>query len=233
MNGMTCREFHEVVHGFVRMELLDVSLREAVIEHAAHCDTCAERLGEAGVLAEIAETAAGSVRGLQTPPNVEAALLSAFRNQRGRRHTTLWRGFEWVAAVTAAAVLAVILWTSSNHSKVQSTPTPRKDVSSQSNEPLDASGLGSSEAGEADQATELEASNGDTEGTYSMSDFVPVPFTDGIEPEDPGMVVRVQLTRASLAELGYPLAEAPDEDLIRADVWVDQDGWPRGVKLVQ
>jgi hypothetical protein len=233
MNGMTCREFDEVVHGFVRMELLDVSLREAVIEHAAHCDNCAERLGEAGMLAEITETAAGSVRGQQTPPNVEAALLSTFRNQRRRRHTTLWRGFEWAATIAAAAMLAAILWTSTNHSKVQSTPTPRKDVSSQSKEPLDASGLGPSEADEADQATELEASNGDAEGTYSMSDFVPVPFTDGIEPEDPGMVVRVQLTRASLAELGYPLAESPDEDLIRADVWVDQDGWPRGVKLVQ
>jgi hypothetical protein len=233
MNGMTCREFDEVVHGFVRMELLDMSLREAVIEHAAHCDNCAERLGEAAVLAEITETAAGSVRGQQTPPNVEAALLSAFRNQRRGRHATLWRGLEWAATVAAAAMLAGILWTSSNHSKVQSTPTPRKGVLSQSKEPLDASGLGSSEAGEADQAIELEASNGDTEGTYSMSDFVPVPFTDGIEPEDPGMVVRVQLTRASLAELGYPVAEAPDEDLIRADVWVDQDGWPRGVKLVQ
>ena len=51
MNGMTCREFDEVVHGFVRMELLDMSVREAVIEHAAHCDNCAVRMGEAGVLA--------------------------------------------------------------------------------------------------------------------------------------------------------------------------------------
>jgi hypothetical protein len=233
MNGMTCREFDEVVHGFVHMELLDVSLREAAIEHATHCDRCAERLGAARMLAEITETAAGSLRGQQTPPSVEAALLSAFRNKTRRRRVTLWRGLEWAAAVTAAAMLGGIFWTSSNHSKVQSTPTPRKDLSSRSNEPLDASGLGSSAAAEVDQATELEASNGDAEGAYSMSDFVPVPFTDGIEPEDPGMIVRVQLTRASLAELGYPVADAPDEDLIRADVWVDQDGWPRGVRLVQ
>jgi hypothetical protein len=233
MNGMTCREFDEVVHEFVRMELLDVSLREAVIEHAAHCDNCALRMGEAGVLAEITETAAGSARELEAPPNVEAALLSAFRNQRWRRRVTLWRAFEWAAAGTAVAMLAAILWTSSIRSKVQPAPTPRKGVSSQSKEPLDASGLGSSPGGEADQGTELEASNSDSRGTYSVLDFVPVPFTDGIEPEDPGMVVRVQLTRASLAELGYPVAEAPDEDLIRADVWVDQDGWPRGVRLVQ
>src|ERR1700694_1048282 len=106
MSGMTCREFDEVVHGFVRMELLDVSLREAVIEHAAHCDNCAERMGEAGLLAEVTEAAAGSVRDQQAPPNVEAALLSSFRNHRRRRHTTLWRTFEWAAAGTAGAMLA-------------------------------------------------------------------------------------------------------------------------------
>ena len=62
---------------------------------------------------------------------------------------------------------------------------------------------------------------------------MPVPYTAGITPDDPGMIVRVQLTRASLAELGYPVAETPDEDLILADVLVGEDGWPRGVKLVQ
>jgi hypothetical protein len=72
-----------------------------------------------------------------------------------------------------------------------------------------------------------------TSETFVASDFVPVPFTSGIEPDDPGMVVRVQLTRASLSELGYPIAETPDEDLILADVLVGEDGWPRAVKLVQ
>jgi hypothetical protein len=231
MNGMTCREFDEAVHGFVRMELLDMSLREAVIEHAAHCDNCAQRMGEASVLAEVTEAAAGSVRELQTPPNVEVVLLSAFRDQR--RYTTLWRTFEWAATGTAAAMLIAVLWISSTHTKVQPLPAPRKDLFSQSKGPLDATGPASSQPDESSQGSEAEASNGDSGGAYSVSDFVPVPFTDGIGPEDPGMVVRVQLTRASLAELGYPVAEAPDEDLIRADVLVGEDGWPRGVRLVQ
>jgi hypothetical protein len=233
MNGMTCREFDEVVHEFVRMELLDVSLREAVIEHAAHCDNCAQRMGEAGTLADITEAVGATARVIQIPPNVEGVLLSAFQNQRWRRRTTVWRTLEWAAAGAAAAMLAVVLWTSSNRSKVQPSPTPRKDVSSQSKEPLDASAMEARQPADGAQETELEASNGNADGTYSVADFVPVPFTDGIGPEDPGMVVRVQLTRASLAELGYPVAEAPDEDLIRADVLVGEDGWPRGVRLVQ
>ena len=235
MNGMTCREFDEVVHGFVRMELLDVTLREAVVEHAAHCNNCAERMGEAGVLAEVTEAAAGSVRNQQAPPNVEAALLSAFRNQRRRGHTTLLRTLEWAAAGAAAAMLAAMLWTSSVPSKGQPQPAPRKDVSSQSKAPLDATGPGPSSSlpEETAQGSELEASNTGTTVTYSVTDFVPVPFTEGIGPEDPGMVVRVQLTRASLTELGYPVADTPDDDLISADVLVGEDGWPRAVRVVQ
>ena len=233
MNGLTCREFDEVVHGFVRMELLDMSVREAVIEHAAHCDNCAQRMGEAGVLAEVTEATAASVRDLRAPAELESALLSAFRNQRWRRHAPLWRAFEWAAAGAAAAMLSAVLWTSSNRSKVQPSPAPKKDVSAQSKQPVDAQGPATSQPDETAQGTEVETSTGDTGETYAMSDFVPVPFTDGMGPEDPGMVVRVQLTRASLAELGYPVAEAPDEDLIRADVLVGEDGWPRGVRLVR
>lgn len=233
MNGMTCREFDELVHAFVRMELLDMSAREAVIEHAAHCDNCALRLGEAGALADATQAAAASTQELQAPPELESALVAAFRNQLWRRHALLWRTFEWVAAGAAAAMLALVLWTSSTRSRVQPAPAPKKDVSSQSRQPLDAQAPSVSLPDETAQGIELEASIGDAAETYTMADFVPVPFTDGIGPDDPGMVVRVQLTRASLAELGYPVADTPDEDLIRADVLVGQDGWPRGVRLVQ
>jgi hypothetical protein len=227
---MTCREFDEVVHGFVRMELLDLDLREAVIEHAAHCGSCAGRMAEAGSLAEATEAAGWSAREQQAPPNVEAALLSAFRNQR--RRTIWWRTFEWAVTGAAAAMLAVMLWNSSAPSKGQPSTAPRKDVSSPSKQPLDATGPEISQPGEPSRGTEQEVPSAPASGTFSVSDFVPVPFADRIGPEDPGMVVRVQLTRASLAELGYPVDEVYSSDWIRADVLVGQDGWPRGVRVV-
>jgi hypothetical protein len=230
VNRMTCREFDEIVHGFVRMELLDLDLREAAIEHAAYCSNCAERVAGAGLLAEVTEAAASNAREQGAPPNVEATLLSAFRSQR--RRTVAWRTFEWAAAGTAAAMLAVVLWTSSSPSKNQPSPAPRKDVSSQSKKPLDASEHQSSQPDETAQRAQAEVSNPVGGGTYSVSDFVPVPFADRIGPGDPGMVVRVQLTRSSLAELGYPVDEVYSSDWIRADVLVGQDGWPRGVRVV-
>jgi hypothetical protein len=231
MKEMTCREFDEVVHGFVRMELLDVNVREAALEHAAHCELCSERMADARALAEASEIAGRSAREDQTPSHVEAALLAAYRNQH--RRSSWQRTFEWASVGAAAAVLLIFLWTVGLRTRGQTPSAPKKDVSSQSREPLEAKGPASSKQEEATTAADAEVAVAPVNETYAASDFVPVPFTGGITSDDPGMIVRVQLTRSSLAQLGYPVAETPDEDLILADVLVGEDGWPRGVKLVQ
>jgi hypothetical protein len=106
-------------------------------------------------------------------------------------------------------------------------------VATESKQPLDAKAQDLPEANDGTQPTEQVVASAGNDESYSMADFVPVPFTDEIGPEDSGMVVRVQLTRSSLAELGYPEADTPDGELIPADVLVGEDGWPRGVKLAQ
>jgi hypothetical protein len=231
MNEMTCREFDEAVHGFVRMELLDVNVREAALEHAAHCELCSERMADAAALADYSEMMGKSARGEQTPAPVEAALLAAFRNHH--RSASWRRTLEWASVGAAAAVLLVFLWTFSGRSRGQSPPAPRKDVSSQSRMPLEAKTSATSKQNEATTAAAANFAEPSVSETYVASDFVPVPFTGAITADDPGMIVRVQLTRSSLAQLGYPVAETPDEDLILADVLVGEDGWPRGVKLIQ
>jgi hypothetical protein len=231
MREMTCREFDEVVHGFVHMELLDVNVREAALEHASHCELCSERMADAAVLAEATEIIAQGARSQQTPPHVEAALIAAFRKHPRRAS---WRhSLEWASVGAAAAILLIFLWTANWRSKGQTSPVPNKDVSSQSALPQEAKAL--STPGQVDVASDTDAAGADASAKepYAASDFVPVPYTAAIAADDPGMVVRVQLTRASLAQLGYPVAETPDEDLILADVLVGEDGWPRGVKLIQ
>ena len=231
MKEMTCREFDEVVHGFVRMELLDVNVREAALEHAAHCELCSERMADAMALAEASEMMGKSTRGEHTPARVEAALLAAFRNHH--RRASWRRTLEWASVGAAAAVLLVFLWTVSGRSRGQSSPAPRKDASSESGMPLEAKAPATSKQDKAAPATDEVVADAPVSETYVASDFVPVPFTGAITADDPGMIVRVQLTRASLAQLGYPVAETPDEELIPADVLVGEDGWPRGVKLIQ
>lgn len=230
MKEMTCREFDEVVHGFVRMELLDVSVREAALEHAARCEACAQRMGDAAALAEMSEAMRRASRDAEAPAGLEASLSAAFRNHHRRAS---WRhGLEWAGVGAAAAVLLVFLWTV-RRPHVPSVSSPGKNVPSESQAPADAKSSVTSPRDQASESVSASAAETADNETYSASDFVPVPFTSAISSDDPGMVVRVQLTRASLAQLGYPLAEAPDEDLISADVLVGEDGWPRGVKLIQ
>lgn len=235
MSSMTCREFDEVVHGFVRMELLDVPLRDAALDHAARCANCAERMAEATALAE-ATNAAGQVLEEQgAPKSVETAVLAAFRAHHRR---AAWRRtFEWAAMGAVAATVLFFLWTATGPSREPLSPSPKKDVSSHSVQPLDAkrdaNGVAPSQQEGTTQDAEVEVASAASSLAYASSDFVPVPDTEGISPDDEGMVVRVQLTRASLAELGYPLTDAPEDDLVSADVLVGEDGWPRAVRVVQ
>jgi hypothetical protein len=232
MSGsMTCREFDDVVHAFVRMELLDLTLRERALDHAARCANCSERMAEAGALAEATETVGKGLEEQQAPPRVEAAVMAAFRNHH--RRATWRRRFEWAAMGTAAALALVFLWSTAGPSRGQFSPSPRKGVSSQPIEPVDAQAIAPSQPNEIAPVAETEDADVVTGEDVASENFVPLPFTDEIGPEDLGMVVRVQLTRASLAELGYPVVESSDDDLILADVLVGEDGWPRAVKLVQ
>lgn len=233
MKEMTCSEFDEVVHGFVHLELLDVNVREAVLEHAAHCTLCSERMADATALAEASHALGENARGLHTPPQVEVALLAAFRSHH--RRASWQRTLEWTSIGAAAAVLTLFLWLGHGNQKTTSAPTARKDAASRSSAPVQAQASDSLKLnGETPAATESSVvAEVSANETYAASDFVPVPYSGAIVADDPGMVVRVQLTRASLAQLGYPVAETPDEDLIMADVLVGEDGWPRGVKLIQ
>ena len=230
MNEMTCREFDEVVHGLVRMDLLDVNVREAALEHAARCALCSQRIGDAKALAESSEFMGERARVEQTPPQVEASLLAAFRNHH--RRASWRRTLEWASVGVAAAVLLVFLWTVGGRSRVQSPPAAQRD-SSPPGEPMQAKPSAMAKRDEVARAPHEEVADSSVNETYRASDFVPVPFAGAINADDPGMIVRVQLTRASLAQLGYPVAETPDEDLVLADVLVGEDGWPRGVKLIQ
>ena len=180
MTEMTCREFDEIVHAFVRMELLDVNLREAALEHAAHCDLCTERMADASMLADATQRLADSSSDLETPARVEALLRSSFRGQR--RRSPWVRTLEWASVGAAAAVLLIFLWTMNGRSPAQSPQAPKKDIASQSDAPMDAKAQQTEKQDAAtlvaDAALENSSATGSSaRGSYATSDFVPVPYT--------------------------------------------------------
>ncbi len=249
MNQMTCGEFVDVVHGLVRMEVLDVALREEALEHAARCGRCSEIMMEARFLADATEAAASATSALQAPHEIEPVLLAELRSRQ--QHVAWWRNMQWAATGAVAAVLVIVLLMSSMHQKSPATSGPRKVP--QLNGPVDATGPTQSQPGaqgiqnssssvlpvpelSSVEVADSSAANLNAPASTddaATGDFVSVPYTEEIGPDDEAMVVRVQMTRESLAQLGFPVDGVHGSDWVRADVLVGQDGWPRGVRLVQ
>lgn len=230
MTQMTCREFDEIVHGVARLELLDVALREDAFEHARHCSACGERLAAAHALAETTAEYSESSQNRKAPPRVEAVLLAAFR-QRNQRKRWL-RAFEWSAAGLAAAGLVLLLWAGWIGFRGPSSRTPEKAASTPQYLPAEAARQSSPEASKAGSEAVAETAELSAP-TDSTEEFVALPYTGSMGPEDSGMIVRVEVSIASLAQLGYPVAATPEQGMVRADVLIGEDGQPRAVRLVR
>lgn len=229
MTKMTCRDFDEIVHGAARLELLDVAMREEAFEHARQCSACAGRLAAARALAETVADYAESSRNQQAPPRVEAVLLAAFRERHRRRR---WlRVLEWSTAGVAAAGLALLVWTAWIGVLGPSFRAPEKSASSVPSSPAEAARSNSAETTRANSGAVAETAELSAQAD-ATEDFVALPYAGSMGPDDSGMIVRVQLTPASLAQLGYPMAATPDQGMVRADVLIGEDGQPRAVRVV-
>ena len=88
-------------------------------------------------------------------------------------------------------------------------------------------------AANADTARSVPATESLNAAVQPTSGFVPVPFAGGFARGDSGVIVRVQVPRAALAELGYPVDEMQSQGMVQADLLVGEDGWPRAVRIVK
>src|SRR5688572_24748589 len=109
---MNCNEFELIVLDLARHHLMNAGANEAALAHAESCLSCSARLASerfwnAGARAVIADLATK-----EAPDRVEAALLTAFRNQAvavgsrtvitGPFATDRWSLFWKPAAVAAS-----------------------------------------------------------------------------------------------------------------------------------
>ena len=240
MNEMTCREFDEIVHGYVRMELLRCAFARSGTGTYRAMQSLRRSHGGSHRPCGSTEASSRRVQYMQAPPHVESALLAEFRNHH--RRASWRRAIEWSSIGAAAAVLLIVLWTMGIRAKGAPQAAPKKDVSSQSRVPLDAKAAAAAPAGDVVQAVAEKASD------------MPAISADGDETSGrhvcgfglcPGALYwghcfgRSGHGRACAADAGFagatwlPRRRRSDDDLIQADVLVGEDGWPRGVKLVQ
>lgn len=221
---MKCSEFLKIVHELARSEGLTETEAAVARAHSVSCPSCARRLTEAEELAAIFRSVSTECRSLETPEGAEPALMAAFRaakSGQSRRWKLRWQPvWGWASAAAVALLLAFAMFGGS--------PVRRAQPGNGSN-----SVNASPEIARADTTSSIFATPSRHAAVQSISGFVPVPFAGGFARGDSGVIVRVQVPRSALAELGYPTDQIQDQGMVQADLLVGEDGWPRAVRIVK
>lgn len=210
---MDCATFEEIVHDLDRPGTKGAVLRESAQEHAESCSGCAQLLTETESLDLALRSLALQEADQQASQRLEAALVQEFRRAKaaagGRR-------VRWQVVALGIAAVALLAFGLSIYQR----PGKPKVVAEQPS----ASSPPGQVAGAAGQSEPAEVED--------WSNFVPLPYgADPVGAEE-GAVVRVELSRASLASLGVSWTALESEEPVLADLVVSEDGTPQAIRLV-
>lgn len=202
---MNCTEFENVVVAIARDEVIEAAARREGLTHADTCARCARRLASEKMLSEAVAAAISEDAVKQAPPHVGKMLMEGLRERKisGRRQRRIW--IRWIASGAVAAMLLM-----GSAVMLRKTPVMRGNV---------AASVDDGAAGVAEAADEV------------TTDFIPL--DDGPAPSGTTSVVRVQLPRTALTAFGLPVNEDRTEDLVQADLLLDEDGLMRAVRFVE
>ena len=260
---MKCLEFEQSVRELARHQLFgelpdglwEASVRAQALTHAEECAACASRLADARRLSAGLCVLAASEQKLGAPARVEAALLTAFRQQPPltaapmpatvlpftprRRQWTRW-------ALAAAATLLLGLFAYALR--------PERPAADQTSALVTASPTPAPEAPmNAPPAPELvkQASPPKLMAVKAMhrapharierylveseiaTDFLPL--TENAPPPNPAglQTVRVEVPRLMLTRFGLPVNFERVTEPVKADLLIGPDGQTRAIRFVQ
>lgn len=225
--AMKCKEFARIVYDVAQSRQLSKAEAAVARAHAEICPACSSLLADAERLTAILRQASAKDRRLAAPERVESNVLTAFRAAnaprfRRRPKRVWWLALGWTSAAAVVCLIAFV-WLGRAPGR-PSSPAARADAAATT-----VAGPNSLVA----QAT-VQPENAAAQAVQNpASGFVPVPFAGEFARGDSGVIVRVQLPRAALAELGYPVDETQGEGVIQADLLVSEDGWPQAVRIVR
>jgi len=210
-----CPQFEEALPDLDRPGTQGSMLREVALAHAEACDRCARLLTESESLDFSLRSLAAHDATRTAPPRVEAALLQEFRRQNG---IAARRRLQWQLSVLGAAALLVMALGISLHRGIFRFPGAARDA-------------GAIERPSAFSETEVNGIPASGEIDDAIA-FTPLPYADDPAALEGGAVVRVVLSPAALASLGFPTADVSDISEIPADLVVSDDGTPQAIRLV-
>src|SRR5262249_35130036 len=225
------------------------------MSHAAGCNRCSARLAEerallAGVRAVVADLAAQ-----EAPPRLEEALLAAFRLQSRTKVATAARVVpawmvartSWMFAAAAAVILAVFVTVGFLAHQPDQVREDRKNPAG----PGASSKQQPNESDPPKLASTTERQVGDdkipprttnphrfrksrAEPAEATTDFFFLTDDeDDLTSLESAEVVRVELPASALAPAGLPADPGTEDQTVRADVVLGQDGLARAIRFVR
>ena len=180
--------------------------------HLAECPECAARMRRQRNLAGGLRAVADTLGYLQAPPRVEERVLAAFRQQSGGLPAAA-RGRRWIPAAAWAAALAamiaigVLVIRQRQPEATQPAPKGGMEVAM-----VEAPAV---------------ATGTDEEG------FLPLPGAAQLAPAGDLDLVRVELPRSAMMQVGIEVSPERATETVQADVMVGPDGLARSVRFLE
>ena len=223
---MNCKEFEQVVCSLVRNQLMDESLRRRAISHVGTCPRCSRQLADETTLSAELRLLASSMADEKPSPQVEAALLSAYRrsllSHQALGAASYSRRFShfrsWIAlAGSAAAIFVVVLYSSYLAGLLPEGLTDRSEIAER-------------DGNDRPQSLAQVSARRGSEVTTNFIPVIPCQISDCM---DRGQLVRVVLPRSSLLYFGLPTNEGLLHEGVVADLLISEDGVARAIRFVQ
>jgi hypothetical protein len=257
---MNCNDFNEIINDLADYRPMSAAIREASVSHAALCPECAAKLAEARAVGSCLLQAARA-ESEETPVRVKENLLAAFAEVHtqpstsarvvdisSRRTKRSWLAVA--AAIAAVVLLAVVISVWKKSAAPQNLQAGDKVVNPHEEVPKTGSSRDLKKAEGSDVqyvATEgsvtprkkrrLPRASGSPGQVYetvaqNTNSYLPLTYLAKGTDIESGTVVRVELSRAALASLGFTGSVDGSAESVRAEVILGDDGVARAIRLV-
>ena len=245
---MNCREFDNLLNELATDRLTDAIARKRALVHAGACEQCAASLSAQRVLTtELLEFASETGR-QHAPLRVKENLLAALVEGQARpiqtsanvlafrqpRQTAQWAR----SALAAAAMIFVALALATLYGRRPAAPAPAQLVASTPATTIAPPSTWPAvetlmprampRAPRRQRAPEPVLAEQEI-----ASDFVPLTLATDERALTNGMLVRLEVSRASLIALGLPLRVEGDSETLNAEVMLGDNGVAYAIRLVR
>jgi hypothetical protein len=179
-------------------------------------------------LAQVMAALAAEHRSVSSPRSIERAVLAEFDAARRRR---IWK------IATAGAIAALL---AAGVFGIRERPDRRPSVITQAILPVKSRATEPAVANEVTKPNVIKRSPrrrpaaplADSPAPAAENPFVAIPYTVPLVPEERATIMRMTLSPAAIAAVGFPLPAAETGNALQADVLVGEDGRARAFRIV-